>query len=241
MIDWHSHVLPAMDDGSHNPAESLQMLQAQAAQGITTVIATPHFYANDESVDSFLARRDSAAARLREQLPKDGVPTLLLGAEVRYYPGISRMEGLTSLCIEGTRLLLLEMPFSHWTDSMVRELIELSGKDGICLVLAHIDRYLSQQSRAVWDTLLDNGVLMQANASFFTAFSTRRKALTLLDGGYVHLLGSDCHNMTSRPPKIGAALDGIRRRCGADYLMQINEYGYSLFDTHKYSVQERKI
>ena len=229
MIDWHNHVLPKMDDGSHSVAESIAMMQAQAAQGVTTVIATPHFYANDDSIASFLERRTRSAALLREQLP-EGMPTLRLGAEVQYYQGISRLPGLTSLCIEGTRLLLLEMPFSRWSESMIREVVELSGRDGICLVLAHIDRYLSMQHRDVWLRLLDNGILMQTNASFFTGFTTRRKALSLLKEGYVHVLGSDCHNMTSRPPQIGKALAVIHKRFGPDYLCQINEYGYSLLN-----------
>lgn len=232
MIDWHNHVLPKMDDGSHSVAESIAMMQAQASQGVTTVIATPHFYPNDESVASFLERRSRSVEMLREQCADDGLPSLRLGAEVRYYPGISRMEGISALCIEGSKLLLLEMPMSCWTKSMVRELIEMSGRDGICLVLAHIDRYLSLQSREVWSSLLDNGILMQTNASFFSAFITRRKAISLLKEGYVHLLGSDCHNMTSRPPQIGRALDIIQKRFGADYLCQMNEYGHSLLDIH---------
>lgn len=231
MIDWHSHLLPEMDDGSHSVAESMAMMQAQTEQGVTTVIATPHFYANDESVDSFLKRRTRAAELLREQLP-EGMPSVRLGAEVRYYPGISRMEGLRSLCIEDSNLLLLEMPMIPWTESMVRELIGMSGRDGICLLMAHIDRYLSLQSREVWSRLLDNGVLMQTNASFFASLTTRRKALSLLKEGYIHLLGSDCHNMTSRPPHIGKAFDVIQRRFGPDYVRQMNEYGYSLFDTY---------
>ncbi len=232
MIDWHNHVLPEMDDGSHSVAESITMMRAQAAQGVTTVIATPHFYANDESVASFLKRRSRSKEMLCGQTAdSDGMPSLRLGAEVRYYPGISRMEGLSALCIEGSKLLLLEMPMSHWTESMVRELIEMSGKDGMYLVLAHIERYLSLQNREVWSRLLENGILMQTNASFFSAFTTRRKALSLLKEGYIHLLGSDCHNMTSRPPRIGKAFDIIQKRFGADYIRQMNEYGYSLFDT----------
>ena len=199
MIDWHNHVLPAMDDGSRDVAESIAMMQAQAVQGVTMVIATPHFYANDESVASFLQRRDRSMATLRQQW-QDGMPSLRLGAEVHYYPGISRMEGLSSLCIEGSKLLLMEMPMSRWTDSMVRELIDLSGRDSLCLVLAHIDRYLSLQDKEVWNRLLENGILMQTNASFFSNFTTKRKALALLREGYIHLLGSDCHNMTTRPP-----------------------------------------
>ena len=46
MIDWHSHILPAMDDGSHDETESLAMLSSMADQGVDTVIATPHFLAN---------------------------------------------------------------------------------------------------------------------------------------------------------------------------------------------------
>ena len=240
MIDWHNHVLPAMDDGSRDVAESIAMMQAQAAQGVTMVIATPHFYANDESVASFLQRRDRSMATLRQQW-QDGMPSLRLGAEVHYYPGISRMEGLSSLCIEGSKLLLMEMPMSRWTDSMVRELTDLSGRDGLCLVLAHIDRYLSLQDKEVWNRLLENGILMQTNASFFSNFTTKRKALALLREGYIHLLGSDCHNMTTRPPRIRKAAGVIQRRFGDDYLCQMNEFGYSLFDTYNNQPQERKI
>jgi protein-tyrosine phosphatase len=207
------------------------MMREQAAQGVTMVIATPHFYANDESVESFLTRRRRAKEKLCAEWQED-LPALRLGAEVRYYPGIRRMEGLSSLCIEGSNLLLLEMPMIPWTESMVRELIELSGRDGICLVLAHIDRYMTLQNKAVWSRLLDNGILMQTNASYFSAFSTRRKALTLLREGYIHVLGSDCHNMTSRPPQVGRAYDVIQKRFGADFIRQMNEYGYSLFDTN---------
>lgn len=228
MIDWHNHVLPEMDDGSRSVAESITMMQAQAAQGVTTVIATPHFYANDESVDSFLKRRDRSAQRLQEQRSENAVPSLRLGAEVRYYPGISRLQNLAALCIEGSQLLLLEMPTIRWTESMVRELIDMSGKDGMCLALAHIERYWALQSKTVWNRLLDNGILMQTNASFYTAFTTKRKALTLLREGYVHVIGSDCHNMTSRPPRIGKAFDVIQQRFGTDYLNQMNEFGYSL-------------
>ena len=205
------------------------MLQAQMSQGVTAVIATPHFYANDESVDSFLRRRTQSLEKLRTQW-RDQQPLIRLGAEVRYYPGISRLERLKDLCIEDSNLLLLEMPMSRWTESMLRELAELSGRDGLCIVLAHIDRYLSLQKREVWGRLLECGILMQTNASFFNAVTTRRRALTMLRDGYVHVLGSDCHNMTSRPPQLGKAFDRIQKRFGADYVQQMTEFGYSLFN-----------
>ena len=58
MIDWHSHILPELDDGSRSVAESIYLINMQKAQGVGTVIATPHFYADDESVESFLERRE---------------------------------------------------------------------------------------------------------------------------------------------------------------------------------------
>ena len=80
---------------------------------------------------------------LKPQLPENA-PRILLGAEVRYYQGISRLEGLKKLTVEGSKLLLLEMPMGVWTESMVRELVELSGKSSVRIVLAHVERYLGR-------------------------------------------------------------------------------------------------
>lgn len=227
MIDWHSHILPAMDDGSKDVAESISMLGMQTSQGVGTVIATPHFYANDETVASFIERRAKAFEALKEQLGENG-PHILLGAEVRYYQGISRLEGLKDLTIEGSKLLLLEMPMSVWTETMVRELVELSGKNSVRIVLAHVERYIKLQKNAVWNRLLESGIMMQVNASFFTSLASRRKAITLLQDGVVQFLGSDCHNLTTRPPVLGQAAEVIRKKLGNGFLDQMQEYGYSL-------------
>ena len=232
MIDWHSHILPGMDDGSHDAAESISLVNMQRAQGIDTVIATPHFYANDETVDSFLDRRKRALDLLKAELP-EGPPEILLGAEVRYYQGISRMDGLKALRIEGSKLLLLEMPMSSWTEYMIRELVEMSGRSSIKIVLAHMERYLTFQTQDAWNRILECGILMQANASFFTSFSTKRRALTLLKEDNIHFVGSDCHNVTSRPPQIGKAFETIKKKLGEDYIHQMNEYGYSLLTAKK--------
>ena len=101
MIDWHSHILPNMDDGSHSVDESRSMLQSLKEQGIETVIATPHFDADSESVDTFLERRCAAYQLLREICISNS-QQLLCGAEVRYYPGISKLIGLERLSIEST-------------------------------------------------------------------------------------------------------------------------------------------
>jgi protein-tyrosine phosphatase len=231
MIDWHSHILPKMDDGSQSVEESLALLRMQSEQGVEVVIATPHYYADEEPLDDFLVRRTHSFRVLQEKLPPE-CPKILLGAEVRYYPGISMMENIKKLCVEGTFLLLLEMPFSEWTEYTVREVLKLSHSCGVTVILAHIERYLSFQNKEVWTRFRDSGILMQVNASFFLQFSTKRKALGLLKNAKVHFLGSDCHNTDSRSPRIGEALNLICKKFGDCFVEQMQDFGYSLLFDH---------
>lgn len=231
MIDWHSHILPGMDDGSHDLDESLAMLQLLKDQGVDTVIATPHFFANGESVEDFLERRREALSSLLREKKDDDV-RVLCGAEVRYYPGISRMENLDKLVIDDTGLLLLEMPMSKWTDFTVRELTELASTRGVRLIMAHIERYLGFQDKKTVKRLLECGVLMQVNASFFERLATKKKALKLLEDGQIHLIGSDCHNVTTRPPKLDGAYALIRKRLGDRFVTHMTEYGYRMIGHH---------
>ena len=229
MIDWHNHILPGMDDGSRNTAESIAMIKMQTADGVTTVIATPHFYANDESVEAFLERRKKSAAQLEDALDENA-PEILLGAEVRYYQGISRMENLKALRIQNSKLLLLEMPMTCWTEYMIRELTELAGKSGIQIVLAHVERYLKLQKKSTWERLLESGILMQSNASFFLGFGSKKKAISLLKKGKINFIGSDSHNTTSRPPMLKKAFDVIQKKLGCEYVEQMSEFGYFLLE-----------
>ena len=227
MIDFHSHILPQIDDGSSGVKESLEMLEELSLQGVDTVVSTSHFYATQRSPQEFLARRERAFEQLKARLPENA-PRILLGAEVLYFPGMSRMDELSTLCIEGTNILLLEMPFRPWSEHMIREVHDLARSGRYTLMMAHIERYYDDQPVSVWDDLLGEGVLMQSNADCFLPFFAGRKALRLLREDRIHLLGTDCHNMTSRPPQMDEALRVIRRRLGEEKLVQIDELGRDL-------------
>lgn len=227
MIDWHSHVLPKMDDGSRSIEESLKLINMQHRQGVDKIIATPHFYANDESVNSFLERRQASFELLKPNLAPNA-PQIILGAEVKYYHGISKMENLKALRAQDSEILLLEMPFSRWTEYMLREITEMSLMGNVKLVLAHIERYLSLQSREVMEKVYSGEIFTQVNASFFANLSTRRKAVAMLRQGKIHFVGSDCHNTTSRPPRLDSAFAVIERKLGPGFLIQMDEYGQSM-------------
>jgi len=210
MIDIHCHVLPQMDDGSRSVEESLAMLEALAAQGVGCAVATPHFYAEENSPEDFLERRAASMEKLTE-IWRPGLPILKLGAEVCYFEGISRCESLDALKIEGTELLLLEMPFCRWSQRTLQEVWELQASRATVL-LAHIERYLYWQDGETWDALAKWGVLNQCNATFFQRWLTRHKAIRMLREGKIHLLGSDSHNMDDRPPRLDAALAVLGRK-----------------------------
>lgn len=229
MIDFHSHILPGIDDGSQHVQDSLEMLRRLKEQGVNTVILTPHFYPNRHSLDKFLYRRQSAWERLNEALP-DHEMRLLLGAEVQYYRGISHMEQLTELCVQGTNLLLLEMPFSRWSEYAVREVCELASSGEVTVLLAHIERYLAFQSRAVWERLLRCGVLMQSNAEFFLTPVLRRRALQMLKQARIHVLGTDTHNLTTRAPHMDAAMAYITRHLGDEFGVLMDRCAHEILE-----------
>ena len=68
MIDFHAHILPRMDDGSHRMAETQKMLKMEYDQGVRQVVASSHFYAQHEFPEVFLDRRERRLARVRETL-----------------------------------------------------------------------------------------------------------------------------------------------------------------------------
>ena len=141
MIDFHSHILPEMDDGSRSLSESMEMLLASKEQGINTMVATSHYYQSRESIDDFLTRREKSFNRLMEHSHDFQIPDLRLGAEVANFSGMSKMENLQQLKIQGTECILIEMPFSIWTSSNINEIYSIIIILDLILILAHVERY----------------------------------------------------------------------------------------------------
>lgn len=199
MIDFHTHILPGIDDGSRTVDESMAMLHTEMEQGVNVVFLTPHYYAEENSPVSFLKKRYHAWRTLEPYVSRE-LPKIRLGAEVQYFEGICAVEDIRHLRIVGTDYLLLEMPFRAWSDRMIGDVLELNDRNEMQIVLAHIERYMAWQKPEVWDVLRTSGVMMQSNASFFAGWKTRRKAMEMLKKDQIQFLGSDCHNMKNRMP-----------------------------------------
>lgn len=226
VVDFHTHVLPQIDDGSASIKESLALLRMEAEQGVRRVVATPHFYAQVDTPKSFLERRAAAVSRLRqamEAFPK--LPRLSVGAEVHYFSGIGDADILLELTIDNGRFILIEMPMIAWTDKMYQDLENIYKHFGLIPIVAHVDRYIGpMQTYGIPERLVELPVVIQANSSFFQRFSTKRMALRMLEQGQIHLLGSDCHNLKDRPVNMKQTVDLIEKKLGQEAIARINEW-----------------
>ena len=231
MLDIHSHILPKMDDGSKSVEMSLEMLKNSYEQGVTSMVSTSHFYAHHESPDEFLRRRRHAAQKL-EPLLSDSVPHIRYGAEVLYYPGIAQSEEVRSLAIEGTSLILIEMPFVPWSEKIFDELMTFQYNSRLQIVLAHVERYRTIQNRAIYEKLFDQPFYFQMNAEAFGGFFDRRLALSLIDRGLLHFLGTDCHNTTSRPPNMSEAKKVVEKKLSPAAWRDLTDEMKARFNEH---------
>ena len=209
MTDLHTHILPGMDDGAANVTQSRAMLRAEQRQGVDTVVLTPHFYRVDETVESFLDRRAQAWQTLQSSLPADA-PELILGAEVTWYHGIMDEPRITDLCLGDSPCILLEMPLRPWSETLLEQVYQFAGVTGTTPILAHVERYLHLQKKGQLKTLIEMGVPMQISAEAFKNPFAAMKVKRLLRTG-TWLLGTDCHNTSTRPPNYGSAAAYIKK------------------------------
>ena len=154
MVDFHSHILPGMDDGADSLRTSLAMLRESARQSVDILCATPHFSADEDDVVSFLGRREEAFAYMRSVMKKAGgeaFPEIRLGAEVRYFPGLSEAKDIRDLCLEGTPFLLIDPPTAPWSDDMLDEIERCVVTLRCVPVIAHIDRRPAHAHPGKWE------------------------------------------------------------------------------------------
>ncbi len=227
MIDFHTHVLPEIDDGSRDIQMTREMLMLEKEQGVNLVVATPHFYAHRTRVDQFLQKRENALNKVRALKSEEpGLPEIKAGAEVYYFTGIGRAEHIKELSIQGTDYMLMELPFRPWDREVLTDIKELKSRQHLKVILAHVERYRDmQKDKSLYEDVLDAGDIIQMNSGSFTeaGILKRGKLFKIADSGRKMILGSDCHNMSSRKPNLQEGLDLIEKKLGEDKVREIKE------------------
>lgn len=196
LVDFHSHVLPGVDHGSDSLACSMAQMSFAIKHGVSEIVATPHFYPHRHDLDTFLRRRSRGYAALLDALSQeygDAAPHIHIGAEVLLCPGIENLEGLEQLCIDDTRVLLLELPF-HSLNTDERATVVRLIKRGFTVLLAHVDRY----QREDVEYLAAHGALMQLNAEAISRLFFPSHIASWIKEDRIVALGSDLHGEDER-------------------------------------------
>lgn len=196
--DFHSHILPGMDDGARDVETSLEMLNILKNQGIKEVFATSHFYIQRDSLEGYLKRRSRAYSSLISSQP--AIKKIRLGAEVYLQKNIHKTRGLERLAIEDSRFILLELPYTAFNEWMLTEIKAISKEYGLIPVVAHLHRYGNWYSASEINKVLNLDCVFQINADTFQTPTEAKLTLKMINEGYPLVFGSDTHNLTTRPP-----------------------------------------
>ncbi len=218
MIDIHNHVLYGVDDGPETIEESVQILQDAKAQGIHTIICTPHYrygmfpYPEESIAEHFLKLREASKAM--------GI-RLELGCEYHVNSSMAEYFNEGRCCpLAGSRYLLAEYSFET-EYSYIRESCTELLRNGYIPVIAHMERYRCFQKKPyLTSELSEFGVLLQVNADSVLGMDTRavkKLCHILLKEECVDIIASDCHNNRERRCRMQECREYVSEKYGGDY------------------------
>lgn len=221
MIDLHTHILPGVDDGLQSMADALLLAEEAVAQGITTMVATPHLYWGGRPALSAAQIREGVES-LNELLQAKGTPlTVLPGCEIPLtadpLPYLQREQWM-SLGDSGCAVLV-ESSWEGWTPAsttIVQDLLQA----GWTVVLAHPERHAHfQRNLSLLEELVQMGVHLQVTSSSLlpgrSAPAVARCAYELMERRLVSVVASDCHDLRRRRCDLRDAAELLRNTYGA--------------------------
>lgn len=220
MLDLHCHLLPGIDDGAVDLEMSLAMARMAAQDGIRTIACTPHIYPG--MYENTAVGICAAIAALQAELDAQGIALqLVAGADVHLDPGLLagiRQGRIPTLA--GSRYLLLEPPHHVAPPRFEQEVFALMAA-GIVPVITHPERLTWVETHYdLFVRLVGRGVWMQITAGALTGRFGRRVrywADRFVGEGHAHLLATDAHHPTRRPPLLAEAREAAVRLVGREH------------------------
>jgi tyrosine-protein phosphatase YwqE len=202
-VDMHSHFLPGIDDGAENLEESLKLLRTFEERGYQKIITTPHI------IHDLYENTPNTIFPVLEQVRsalKESGSSLQIEAAAEYFLDdrfIEQMEAGESFLTLKDQYILVETGFMN-EPAYLREVLFKLRLKGYKPVLAHPERYhYLQQKKEKLEELFDSGVKLQINTMSLGGYygpPSQKLAEWMIDQGFVHFLGSDCHRSRHLEP-----------------------------------------
>jgi len=223
VIDLHAHILPGIDDGPRSMEDALEMARLAVADGITTMVATPHLFRRKSVEFNNLNRPDDirqAVARFNEKLAEEQIDlTVLPGCEIPLFTEIIKFidEQQILTINDNERYICLEMPDTVIPPATENIIFELNSR-GITPIITHPERNLVfYEMPDKLRRFISLGCLAQITARSLTrgfGWGVARFTRRLVRDGLIHLMASDAHNVDKRPPVMGNALKKLSKLVG---------------------------
>jgi len=226
MIDIHSHIVPAVDDGSRSAAESLLMLKAAMRDGIHTIVATPHY---NYKYTTPKARILAEVEKLKQIIKKTNLKIdVLPGQEVRIYGELLedyKADKLLTIA-DNSRYMLVEFPF-RYVPRYAEKLLYDMELYGIKPIIAHPERnseFLEHPDKLY--RFVAKGALTQLTTSSLTGYfgkNIQKFSEQLIESNLVHTIATDAHNVSDRAFNMDEAYEQIMKKSGMDYVSYFKE------------------
>jgi len=218
--DIHCHCLPGLDDGPATMAESLALCEGLTAEGISTVVATPHQLGRFEGCNASVKVR-AAVCSLNEELTNRGIALEVVpGGEVRVDERICEfLEADEILTLaDGGRYILLELPYQVFIDN--DPLLAKLASMGIRSIISHAEKIavLATQPRVLLRWLENSTYLQITASSLIGGFGSKiqKVAWHFLTAGWATLVATDSHDANIRRPQMRTAFQSIGKKLGED-------------------------
>lgn len=226
MIDLHCHILPGIDDGAPDLDTALAMARLAVKDEITTIACTPHIYPG--LYDNTQEGIQAAMEQLRQALAAAGIELeLVMGADIQITPDLrKRLQHGEAPTLNGSRYFLFEPPH-HVCPPRFSELAFDLSAAGYVPIITHPERltWIGDHYRLFVDLAL-KGVWLQVTAGSLTGRfgrGARYWGERMLDEGLVHLLATDAHGLTRRPPLLGEGALAAEKWVGAEEARRLVE------------------
>ena len=218
MIDIHNHILPKVDDGSQDLEFSIQMIEKEIADGVESVILTPHVQSHVSKVEPENLKK--VFLELQEEVVKRGLKVnLYLGAEILYRSHLTPDYQLISLA--GSKYILIE--FSISVDTPIEDIVYDLSRQGFIPIVAHVERY-NYLSFDDYSRIKNSGGMLQLNGNSIMGIDpkvNKKLCMKILKAGLADFVASDAHNLGVRIPNLKETYQYLEKHLPKEYLEKI--------------------